>query len=79
MLALVGGQHRALELLPLVRMGRPVPGEDACYFYSKCKGGTAHYVSYHQDGVPEDESEDALGFLERWNQDSDDGEPEKDG
>ena len=74
-LALIGSEHRAIPLLPLVRIGAPKGPDGACYFYSRREGETARYVSYHQDENATDESAAPLEFLQRWNRDPSDRDP----
>jgi serine/threonine protein kinase len=56
------GSHRALQLVPLIRVMRgPKIGEEACYFYNRIqKDGRVRWISYHFHGEPDISCEDEL-------------------
>jgi hypothetical protein len=56
------GSHRALELVPLVRLMRgPKTGEEACYFYNRIqRDGRVRWISYHFHPESEILREDGL-------------------
>jgi N-6 DNA methylase len=59
-------ESRALHLLPLVRiMPAPKTELNACYFYSRLKGGKVRFVSYHfeQEAELADEFKDTLAAI----------------
>lgn len=54
-LYLVSGEEtQALKLEPLVRMdATPVDERNACYFFNRCEGGNARFVTYHFSAIGE--------------------------
>jgi serine/threonine protein kinase len=56
------GSHKALELVPLVRLMRgPKTGEQACYFYNRIqRDGRVRWISYHFHPESEILHEDGL-------------------